>query len=147
MDNNYIQENAKERDRLFRLTVGLKERDLARPVGNNWTVATKLLHLAFWDRYCLELLKRWKKTMPSVSTLDVDAVNESVKVLSVAIPLKAVGEIVRVAADAVDGEVEGTTEELRSVIIEAGRERILKRFIHRRAHLDRIDQALGERAA
>ena len=143
MDNDYIQENAKERDRLFRLTAGLKERDLARPVGNDWTVATKLLHLAFWDRYCLELLKRWKKTMPSLSTLDVDAVNDSVKFLSAAIPQRAAGEIVRVAADAVDVEVAGTTQELRSAIIEAGRERILKRFIHRRAHLDQIEAALG----
>src|SRR5262245_10877460 len=143
MDNDYIQENAKERDRLLRLTVGLKERDLARPVGKDWTVATKLLHMAFWDRYCLELLKRWKNAMPSISTLDVDAVNESVKVLSAAIPHRAAGEIVRAAADAVDGEVEGATQELRSAIIEAGRERILKRFIHRRAHLDQIENALS----
>lgn len=86
MDNDYIKENAKERDRLIRLTAGLQDLDLARPVGTSWTVATKLLHLAFWDRYCLELLKQWKTTMPSISTLDVDAVNESVKALSVAIP-------------------------------------------------------------
>ena len=49
MDNDFIQENAKERERLFKLTAGLKDSDLARPVGKEWTVATKLLHLAFWD--------------------------------------------------------------------------------------------------
>lgn len=144
MDNDYIQENATERDRLFRLTAGLKDRDLARPVGKEWTVATKLLHLAFWDRYCLELLKRWKTTMPSISTLDVDAVNESVKALSTAIPCSAVCELVRVSAEATDREVEGTEPELQSAIIGAGRERILKRFIHRRAHLDQIEKALDQ---
>ena len=143
MDIDYINENTKERERLSRLTAGLKDTDLARPVGEVWTVATKLLHLAFWDRYCLELLKRWKTTMPSISTLDVDAVNESVKVLSAAIPHGAIGKLVRDAAEAVDREVECATPEFRSAVMAAGRERILKRFIHRRAHLDQIETALG----
>jgi hypothetical protein len=143
MDDDYIKENAKERERLFKLTAGLKDPDLARPVGTAWTVATKLLHLAFWDRYALELLKRWKTTMPSTSTLDVDAVNESVKALSAAIPYSAVGKLVRDAAEMVDREVEDATLELRSAVIAAGRDRILKRFLHRRAHLDQIEAALG----
>ena len=142
MDNDFIRENAKELERLFRLTARLSDGDLARPVGTEWTVATKLLHLAFWDKYCLELLKRWKSTMPSISTLDVDAVNEAVKALSNAIPRSAVCEIVRVSAEATDREVEGITPELRAAIIQAGRERILKRFLHRRAHLDQIEKAL-----
>jgi len=143
MDDDYIKENTKERDRLFRLTVGLKDPDLARPVGTAWTVATKLLHLAFWDRYALELLKRWKTTMPSISTLDVDAVNESVKTLSAAIPYSAIGKLARDSAGMVDREVECATPELRSAVVAAGRERILKRFIHRRAHLDQVETALG----
>jgi hypothetical protein len=143
MDDDYIKENAKERDRLFKLTAGLKDPDLARPVGTAWTVATKLLHLAFWDRYAVELLKQWKTTTPSTSTLDVDAVNESVKALSTAIPHSAIGKLVRDSAEMVDREVESATPELRSAVTAAGRERILKRFIHRRAHLDQIETALG----
>jgi hypothetical protein len=144
MDNDYIQDNAKERDRLFKLIAALKDPDLQRPVGRDWTVATKLLHLAFWDRYCLELLRRWKTQMPSMSTVDVDSVNESVKTLSRAIPCNAIGTVVRDAAEAVDHEVECTTLELRSSILAAGRERLLKRFIHRRAHLDQIEAALAQ---
>jgi hypothetical protein len=144
MDDYYIKENTKERDRLLRLTAGLKDADLARPVGTAWTVATKLLHLAFWDRYALELLRRWKTTMPSISTLDVDAVNESVKALSATIPHSAIGKLVRDSAEMVDREVECATPELWSAVVAAGRERILKRFIHRRAHLDQIETALGQ---
>ena len=143
MDNDYIQENTRERDRLFKLIAGLKDPDLQRPVGKDWTVATKLLHLAFWDRYCIELLRRWKTQMPSMSTQDVDAVNESVKSLSRAIPYHALATVVRDAAEAVDREVESTTPELRSSILAAGRERLLKRFIHRQSHLDQIESALG----
>ncbi len=142
MDTDFIQANAKERERLFRLTAELNCRELTRPVGREWTVATKLLHIAFWDRYCLELLKRWKSTQPSISTLDVDAVNESVKTLCAMIPCSAVCALVRDSAEAVDREIEGVTAELRSAVINAGRERILKRFIHRRAHLDQIEKAL-----
>ena len=144
MDSDYIQENAKERHRLLNLIAGLKDPDLQRPVGQDWTVATKLLHLAFWDRYCLELLRHWKTQTPSMSTLDIDAVNESVKALSHAIPYDAVGTVVHDAAEAVDREVECATPELRSAILAAGRERILKRFIHRRSHLDQIETALGQ---
>ena len=145
MDDDFIHENTKERDRLFRLTARLNDPDLARPAGEHWTVATKLLHLAFWDQYCAALLKRWKTTTPSISTLDVDAVNESVRVLSATIPGKAVAELVQASAEAADREVERTSPELRAAIIGAGRERILKRFIHRRAHLDQIEKALESR--
>src|SRR5215469_1465086 len=144
MDDDYIQENTKERNRLFTLIAGLTYPELQCPVGQEWTVATKLLHLAFWDRYCLELLKRWKNQTPSMSTLDVDSVNESVKSLSRAIPYHALATVVRDAAEAVDREVECATSELRSSILAAGRERLLKRFIHRRAHLDQIEKALGQ---
>ncbi len=143
MDNDYVQENAAERERLLRLTKELTESDLARPVGRGWTVGTKLLHLAFWDLYCLELLKKWNEVPPSVSTLDVDAVNECVKALSGAVPPSTVCELVQRAARAVDRQVEATSTDLKARIIGAGRERMLKRFIHRRAHLDQIEQALS----
>jgi hypothetical protein len=53
--------------------------------------------------------------------------------------------LVRDAAEAVDREVECATPELRSAIFAAGRERILKRFIHRRAHLDQIEPVLSQK--
>jgi hypothetical protein len=39
MDDDYILENAKERERLFRLTAGLKDRDLVCRVGKSSTGA------------------------------------------------------------------------------------------------------------
>ena len=142
MSDDYIQENAKERARLFKLTATLTENDLMRPIPNGWSVATKLLHLAFWDRYCAALLKRWRSDVPSISTLDVDAVNESVRAMSLAIPAGAVVQLVRGAAEEADREAEQVAAELRAAIESAGRGRMLKRFIHRRVHLDQIEAAL-----
>lgn len=142
MSDDYIQENARERARLFSLTASLTEKEMTRPIPSGWSVATKLLHLAFWDYYCTALLKRWRSDMPSISTLDVDAVNESVKAISLAVPASAVVQLVRGAAEAADREAEQVTPELRAAVEGAGRGRILRRFIHRRVHLDQIEAAL-----
>lgn len=142
MGDDYRQENDIQRARLFRVTAALKKADLARPIPNGWTVATKLMHLAFWDQYALALLKRWRSTTPALSTLDVDAVNNAVRVLSLAVPTSAVVKLVRTAAEAVDREVAGLPTDLCAAIEQAGRGRILRRSVHRRAHLDQIEQAL-----
>jgi len=142
MSNDYLHENATERARLLTLTAPLTQADLMRPIPNGWTIATKLLHLAFWDRYCVAMLKTWKTTNPSLSTLDVDAVNDAVRFLSLAVPPSAVVQLVCAAAEEVDREVENTTPELRAAVEQAGRGRVLRRFIHRRTHLDQIEQAL-----
>jgi hypothetical protein len=142
MSDDYTQENTTERERLFRLTAELSEADLALPLAKGWSVATKLLHLAFWDQYCLALLNQWKHTAPSTSTMDVDAVNEAVRVLSTAVPAGAIIQLVRTAAEAVDREAARITPELRETIEKAGRGRVVRRFIHRRAHLDQIETAL-----
>jgi len=142
MSPPYENENDAERERLFKLTANLTETDLRRSIPNGWSVATKLLHLAFWDRYCLALLKSWKNTTPALSSLDVDAVNEAVKILSEAIPVSQSVPLAQQAAEAVDREVSRITPELRSAIEALGRTRLLNRSLHRRAHLDQIEKSL-----
>lgn len=138
MHDVYAKQNAAERERLVRLTTGLTEEQLKRPLPNGWTVATKLLHLAFWDQYCLALLRAWKHTSVFTSSLDVDAINHAVRVLSEAIPASAVVPLVRAAAEAVDKEIESIGPELRAAIEGLGRARLLQRWIHRREHLEQM---------
>ncbi len=142
MSDDYIQENTNERARLFRLTEALKKSELTRPLPNGWSVATKLLHLAFWDQYCAVLLKRWRNETPSASTLDIDAVNDAVRTLSLAVPVGQVVRLVRAAAEEVDRVAEQIPPEVRAAIEGAGRGRVLRRWIHRRAHLDQVEEAL-----
>ena len=142
MSQPYENENNAERERLLKMTANLTERDLRRPMPNGWSIATKLLHLAFWDRYCLGLLRAWKNTTPALSSLDVDAVNEAVKFLSQAVPPGEAVRLAREAAEAVDHEVSIIKPELRSAVETLGRTRLLNRSLHRRAHLDQIEDAL-----
>ncbi len=143
MPPTYVQENAAERQRLLRVTAKLTEEDLARPLPGGWSVATKLVHLAFWDQYYLSLLRRWEQTGFTASPADVDAINEAVLVLSAAMPLRSVVPFVLDAAEAVDRKVEELTPELATAIDRSGHTRILYRAMHRREHLDEIESALS----
>jgi DinB superfamily len=142
MADKYSAENSLERERLVKLVSGLGEAQLMRPMPNGWSVASKLLHLAFWDQYCLALLRAWRRNGVSVSTIDVDAVNAAVRALSEGILPAAVGPLVRAAAETVDREAAAITPELRTAIEAAGRARVLHRAVHRREHLDQIERAL-----
>lgn len=54
----YVADNEAARDRLFGLVDTLSDEELARPVGEHWTVAIILLHLAYWDRRNAAILER-----------------------------------------------------------------------------------------
>jgi len=142
MNDHYSLENTAARDRLQRITASLTDEDLRCPVSNGWSVATKLLHLAFWDQYCSTLLKSWKSTNLSTSSIDVDAINSAVRHLCAAVPPRRAIELACSAAEAVDREVDGLKPELTSAIEATGRSRMLRRSVHRREHLDQIEKAL-----
>jgi len=142
MNERYSVENTAARDRLQRLTASLTDEDLGCPLSIGWSVATKLLHLAFWDHYCFTLLKSWKSTNLSTSSIDVDAVNSAVRHLCAAVPPRRAIELACSAAEAVDREVEGLRPDVRSEIEASGRLRLLRRSIHRFEHLDQIEKVL-----
>jgi hypothetical protein len=142
MNDNYSRENSAERQRLIHLTSRLTEDDLNRPLPNGWTVASKLAHLAFWDRYYVSLIQIWERSGFAPSHANVDAINLSVRELSDAIPPMTVIVLVQNAADAIDRKVEAVKPELAAAIETAGYTRILCRAMHRREHLDQIEHAL-----
>lgn len=143
-NDSYSTQNTAERQRLIRLTTHLSEQALNRPVGNGWTVATRLTHLAFWDQYTLALLKQWERTGYKPSSAEVDAINDAARVLSLAIPPKAAVQLAQAAAEAVDRHLEAINPELEAAIQASGRVWILRRAMHRREHLDQIEKALTD---
>ncbi len=143
MNARYVEENTAQRRRLEELAGRLTAADLKREVGNGWSVAEKLAHLAFWDYYCLALVRRWEKKGVASSPTEVDAVNDAVRVLSAAIPPEAAVKLARSAAEAIDLGLEGISAALEAAIEAAGRPRVLRRSEHRREHLDQIERALA----
>jgi hypothetical protein len=143
MNSTCLADNANQRKRLFGLTERLTPSDLAREMPNGWSVATKLAHLAFWDRYYLSLIEKWERTGYEADPIEIDAVNEAARFLSCAIPPAAAVKLARAGADAIDRRLEAISPELEAVLEASGCVRLLRRAMHRREHLDQIEEALG----
>lgn len=143
---NYIEANAKGRERLRDLVNRLSDEELALQAGDGWTVAAILAHLAFWDYRVLVLITRWKNAGVGPSPIDVDGVNDAAKPLCLAIPGCKAASLAVDAAEAVDAELVNLPEDLRSeidVLVQEGKFR-LNRSIHRDEHLDQIERILAQ---
>lgn len=139
----YVAANDFERARLNSLLDRLSDEDLVRRLENGLTIATALVHLAFWDQYARSALREWQTSGFSDSRTNFEAVNSAVLTLIDAIPDRAASEMVRAAADAADREAEAVPPELLEAIEANGKLRTLERAQHRRAHLDQIERVLS----
>lgn len=143
VERSYITENAFERERLRALVTRLSDEDLSCILRNGWTIAEALAHLAFWDQLSLVLLEEWERNgIGSSPVKDVDTINEALHRLCKTLPVRAAAQLAIVAAEVIDHELEQITSELAGEIEAAGKIRALRRAIHRREHLDQIEQAL-----
>src|SRR5215470_10324083 len=87
-DRSFVVENRVARERLRSLVEKLTDADMARPLGDGWTVSAALGHLAFWDQRWAEKFREWERTgtvrIPFATwhtgegpAVDVDAVNDA----------------------------------------------------------------------
>jgi len=144
MSRSFMEENAQQRDRLRTLLDRLSDRDLARPLYTDWTVAGILGHLAFWDYRAFTLIRRWKQTgAKQPSAMDVDVINDAMRHLLLAIHPRKAAEMALEAAAAIDKEIEGLSPELIAQIEAFGSSFRLNRGTHRREHIDQIESALS----
>ncbi len=135
--------NARERDRLKSLVARLSDADLVRPVGHGWTVATTLVHLAFWDLRAITLIDRYEREGVRPSPADVDVVNDTVRALAAAIPPRAAARLAVEAAEAADSRVEALPDRVLDAVAAAGNPFTPSRHVHRAEHLDEIERALS----
>ena len=144
--NAYIQENAKESKRLRDLALRVSNTQLALLLPNGWSVAATFAHLAFWDLRQMAVLKKWiKDGVDDVKIIPqaVDSINEAVHTLAEAIPPQSAVALAVYAAGLIDQLLEDITPELATQIEKSGNERLLRRSLHRKTHLDKIEKALG----
>ena len=148
MHRSIIEANSRERTRLRHLVAGLTDDQLALAMGDDWTIAIALAHLAFWDQRSLTLIRKWKHTgVVQPSPIDIDVTNETLLSLWRQLRPRAAADLAVASAEAVDSEVAATSGEMIAQIerIE-GRSRI-DRSIHRKMHLDQIEKRLEGRDA
>ena len=146
VDRSFVSENDTQRARLRTLVTRLSDADLARPLPADWTVATVLGHVAFWDQRALLLLDAWqhKGIAPSPShEADTDWINDAGKPFLLALPPRQLADLAVSIAEAVDRKVAALPDDLVTRNTEAGSPINLRRAEHRRQHLDDIESALG----
>ena len=141
LDRSFIEKNRLSTERMRTLAARLSDAELQRPVGQHWTVAITLAHLAWWDRrvlYCLEITKRDGKLFaPEVDIF----VNDLSLPLWAAIPPRAAARLGIETAEDLDRQLEDFSPALLEEIY-AYNKRWVLRALHRNEHLDEAEAAL-----
>jgi hypothetical protein len=143
MNHEHYEDNDAERARLRRIAADLGENDLERTLGNGMTVAAALVHLAYWDEYCVALLRGWQRDGVSPTRGgDLDATNAAVAAIAAALPGPAAVRLAEEAAEKADALVASLDQGFVEAIEKAHASRMVHRALHRRAHLDQIERAV-----
>jgi DinB family protein len=144
MDRSYVTENNAERARLNTCVARLNHDEMARPISPTWTIGVALAHLAFVDRLWLAKFEEWERTgvveMPPTGLFH--GINDAMLPWWRSIAPVHVKHDVIAAAAAVDRKAESLPEPWVEAIV-AARPHVLRRALHRRAHLDTIERTLA----
>lgn len=147
MDRGYVDENARELQRLRGLVERLNDEQLRSPVNEHWTVAGVLGHIAFWDGRALALGKKLEAGIPFTSSDDepeeVDWINDASAPLIHAIEPRETARLALQIAEATDALM-ASLDPRRMYPLDEASPVNPNRAAHRGAHLDDIESALQQ---
>jgi hypothetical protein len=140
-DRTFIERNRASAECICALAARQTDEQLLHPVGEHWTVAVALAHLAFWDRRAMDVLDGTEQES-KLSAPDIDIVANDLflpfwKALS---PHKA-AEIALQAAEALDKRLETLPAALLEGIRPV-RGHWVERSLHRNKPPDEIEAVL-----
>jgi len=142
---DFREENKQENSRLRSVANRLTAQQWSLDLGGGWTVGTMLCHVAFWDKMTAIRLQRWIATdrLAAVPDQDnVDSINDSVRSLAGQIRFEEGAKFVLMCADEIDLLVAELPATRLEALEKSGRDRWVKRSLHRQIHLARIEKAL-----
>jgi len=142
LDQSFIERNRTSTNRIRALVARLTDEEMRQPVGEHWTVAIALAHLAFWDRrvmYVLDMTERDGKLF--IPEIDI-FVNDLSLPLWAAIPPREAARIAVETAETLDKRLEDFPPALLEEIY-AYNKRWVVRALHRGEHLDDVDAAFA----
>ena len=144
LDPNYTQLNRASTERIKQLAASLNDEEMQTRVGEHWTVAIALAHLAWWDRrvmYVLDMtVKNGKLFVPEIDII----VNDLSLPLWAAIPPREAARIAIESSDDLDAQLEAFPQDLLEEIYNYNK-RWVVRALHRNEHLNEVDAALKAR--
>jgi hypothetical protein len=142
--SDYGERNHEGLERLRRLA-SLSEAELAKDIGNGWTVLTVLGHIAFFDRM---LVLRWdtyekEDLFAEMTPNHFDLINYAGAAdWSSLPPQDAAARCVDDAERAVK-RIDALPERAVAVALETNRVALLERMLHWYPHLQQIETAIG----
>ena len=141
VDPEILAANDRSTERIRAMAEHLTEDALRHPVGEHWTVAITLAHLAFWDRRALDSLRRTvAANAPSAADVDI-VVNDLSLPLWAAIPPSDAVLLALDAASEIDTFVATLEGPLAGMLLDA-HPRWVRRHLHRDEHLDEAEAEL-----
>ena len=143
---DYVAQNAAARDRILALVRGLSEEQLQTRVGEHWTVAVALAHLAFWDRVHVGRLRRaltdGLAAPPPLPDGLTDVINDGELFTWRRLPGRTAVELFESSSGDADAFLASLDAATVEAVRAAGVPRLVERFRHRTEHGDSIEQAL-----
>ena len=146
MDRSFIEQNRASTERIRKLVSKLSDKELQHPVGEHWTVAITLAHLAFWERWALFVLDKTERE-GKLSAVELDAFELDMIANDISLPFWAAippREAARLAieiAEKVNKRLEEFSPKLLEEIYNYNKPFVI-RSLHRNEHLDEVDRAL-----
>ena len=141
LDTSFIELNRASTERIRKLAASLNDQQMQTKVGEHWTVAITLAHLAFWDRrvmYVLDMTQRDGKLF--IPAIDI-FVNDLSLPLWAAIPPRDAARIAIETSEALDKQLERFSPALLEELFNYNKRWVI-RALHRGEHLDEVDAAL-----
>jgi DinB superfamily len=140
--NERDERNAASLARLREFTGRLSDEELVRPLGNGWTAAAEIAHLAFWDRRALILLDKWARDGISPSGMDVDVINDALLPQWLLLPPREAVTDALAAGEAINAKIAALSDDLAAGLKE-GQVIRLDRSRHRTDHLDALERTFS----
>ena len=146
MDREHAQRNTQSRERLGTIIASASDEDLQRSLGDSWTVAAVLAHLAFWDQWVAARWDRYDRdgAIEDVPDGVVDLANAAGLPLWRAYEPRRAAALALTAAEAVDRRIEALPAAAVAHALATGRRTMVDRSLHRSAHLDEIEQRFAD---
>ena len=141
LDPSYNDLNRASTERIKKLAASLTDEEMQTRVGEHWTVAIALAHLAWWDRRVMYVLDRTaqdgKLFIPEIDIF----VNDLSLPLWAAIPPREAARLAIETSADLDARLEAYSPNLLEEIYNYNK-RWVVRALHRNEHLDEVDAAL-----
>ena len=145
MDRSFAEQNRASTERIRKLVSILSDKELQHPVGEQWTVAITLVHLAFWDRRVIYALDKTEQS-GKLFTPEVDIlVNDLSLPLWAAIPPREAAHLAVETGQVLDKRLENFSPKMLEELYNYNKRWVI-RALHRGEHLDDVDRALKGQA-